>query len=317
MSLVVCLHREKDFLARLLDGSAGLYDDLVVVHDGPEDENSESVSKPASFDPIATDFATLRPDSPLPIGYLEPAGPPQAGSIHELVVQHHGRFFEGPRCFQQEPHWPFAWSRAQHDWILRLDADECPSEELKVWLRAFRSDSEPAHDVSGYTCIWPLWNGRCTITKRWPPGRLFLFHKQRVRFFGMVEHVPTPDETTEPLPLILEHKPTRKSYGLRNLVLRPQAYSWRRVIAESLLKKPADLPCWRCLGEEWPQVWEDIRSRPLRTALYRLAIWPLLIMRDMLRVEGRIILAAAIPGGVHHCLIALNYWRLRRFTKEA
>jgi hypothetical protein len=34
--MVVCLHREREFLSRLLDHAAGCYDDLVVVHDGPD-----------------------------------------------------------------------------------------------------------------------------------------------------------------------------------------------------------------------------------------------------------------------------------------
>src|SRR5712671_3294993 len=36
LSLVVCLHQERDYLERLLHEAAGLYEDLVVVHDGPD-----------------------------------------------------------------------------------------------------------------------------------------------------------------------------------------------------------------------------------------------------------------------------------------
>jgi hypothetical protein len=37
ISLVVCLYKERDLLERLLRNAEGCYDDLVVVHDGPEE----------------------------------------------------------------------------------------------------------------------------------------------------------------------------------------------------------------------------------------------------------------------------------------
>jgi hypothetical protein len=37
ISLVVCLYKERDLLERLLQHAEGCYDDLVVVHDGPEE----------------------------------------------------------------------------------------------------------------------------------------------------------------------------------------------------------------------------------------------------------------------------------------
>ena len=119
ISLCVCLYRERDFLERLLKHSCGIYDDLVVIHDGPDTDG-----------------------------------------IREIVEAAGGRFFEEAREFQQEPHWPKAWEKAAHDWILRLDADEFPSEELTKWLYAFREKNESPENLSGFTCIWPLWDGQ-------------------------------------------------------------------------------------------------------------------------------------------------------------
>ena len=280
LTLIVCVRGETNLLERLLRQCAGCYDDLVVVHDGPED----------------VDFAK---------------------SIDGLVAEYGGRFFVRPLAFQQEAHWPFAWKQARHDWILRLDADEVPSAELREWLQEFCARPEPDESVSGYTCIWPLWDGRRIVTSRWPNGRIFLFHRERVRFFGMAEQVPIPDREFEALPRILEHRPARKSYGFSNLLLREQAYHWRGVIAQSLLGKPTDLQCWRWTSQQWPTIWEEIRKRPLRTGFYRLMMWPLFNLREMKRVEGRVILSAVIFAGLHHCILAVMYWRLRlRQTKR-
>ncbi len=278
-SLVVCVANQIELLRRLLVETRSLCHDLVVVQDGPE---SDQILK----------------------------------EIEQLVAEYNGRFFVRPREFQQEPHWPFAWGEARTDWILRLDADEIPSAELKQWLEDFRNKPEPDENVSGYTCCWPLWDGAKIVTKCWPSGRIFLFHKQRVRFFGMVEQVPVPDRHFEALPLVLEHRPRRKSYGVRNILFRRQAYHWRRVIAQSLLGSPSQLPCWRWTSSQWPPVWQEIRDRPLTTAVQRLIKWPVLATRDLWRAERRFIPSASVSGGIHHCLIALEYWRRRKFLSS-
>ena len=274
ITLVICVYQEGDLLGRLLGHAAGCYDELVVVHDGP-------------------DTTRVRP-------MVEAAG---------------GRFFERPRAFQQEPHWPFAWGQARSDWILRLDADEIPGEEMKAWLRSFRQQPEPATELSGYTCIWPLWDGQKAVSRVWPAGRNFLFHRQRVRFFGMVEQVPVADGTWEPLQLTLHHQPKRKSYGLQNLLLRQQAYRWRERIAASLLGKPTDLNGWRWTSEAWPGDWEQIRRRPLRTALSRLTLGTFRGLREQWRQERKLFPWAAVSGPIHHALICLKYWQLRRRAK--
>jgi hypothetical protein len=281
ISLVVCVFRQRDLLSRLLDEATGCYDELIVVHDGSEEKALNDEQK-----------------------------------VETLTKSHGGRFLVGPRSHQQEPHWPMAWKEARHNWILRLDADEVPSADLKKWLQAFRVAPEPIDKISGYTCNWPLWDSTRIVTQRWPSGRQFLFHRERVRFFGMVEQVPTGDYSFEALPFILEHRPNRKSYGLHNLLLRRQAYEWRRVIVFSLLGKPTDLPCWRWTSAEWPPVWEEIRQKPLRTAVKRLLLWPVYTARDMKRTEGRTILSPIVCSGIHHCLISLAYWQARLFRSH-
>ena len=276
ISLVVCVYGEGDLLTRLLQRAAGCYDDLVVVHDGPD-----------------------------------------ITGVRAIVAAAGGRFFERPRAFQQEPHWPFVWEQAAHNWILRLDADEFPSDELKQWLEVFRCGSEPRPEISGYTCNWPLWNGHRQVSQKWPTGRNFLIHRQRVRFFGMVEQTPVADGHYEPLNLVLHHQPRRHAYDLANILLRKQAYDWRRVIAESLLGQPGELNCWRWEAVGWLEHWEQIRHQPLLTAFKRLTIAPLRILRDQWRVERKLFPIAALATPLHHVLICLKYWQLRRLYRKS
>jgi hypothetical protein len=237
---------------------------------------------------------------------------PDFSGIRSLVEQFGGRFFERPRAYQQEPHWAFAWEQAANNWILRLDADEFPGESLKAWLHNFKNAPEPDSSVSGYTCNWPLWNGNRAISRNWPTGRIFLFRKDRVRFFGMVEQVPVPDGKYESLDLVLQHQPVRKSYGFRNLVFRKQAYRWRERIATSLLRMPSDLACWRWEDRPWPPIWEEIRRQPLRTAILKLTMETFRGLRSQWRTDRRFYFKAAVCAPIHHALIGVKLWQLRR-----
>lgn len=270
LSLVVCLYRERDLLARLLDHAADCFDDLVVVHDGPDDTD-----------------------------------------VRSLVEGRGGRFFERPRFFQTESHWAFAWAQARHDWILRWDADEFPSEALKVWLKAFEALAVPPEDVAGFTCIWPLWDGQRARTKRWP-RRVFMVHRQRVRHIGIAHQPPIADGRYVPLDLILHHQPKRKSYGIGYTLARPKVRRWQDEIGRALLGKPTDLPCWRWDRPDWPKKWEQIRRRPLWTGLSRLVLSPFWNARDMIR-SGEFpwpSYLAFFP--LQHLMTCVSYIRARR-----
>ena len=270
ISLVVCLYREGDLLARLLAHAEGCYDDLVVVHDGPDDTG-----------------------------------------IAAMVEAHGGRFFVRPRAYCGEPHWPFAFGEASHDWILRLDADEFPSPDLAAWLQAFRSGLEPNETPSGYMAIWPYWDGKRARTRNWPV-RAFLLHRARVRVIGLCHQGPTPDGPMKELDLVLHHQPTRKCYGIRNTVMRPMARRWHMDIARALLGKPTDLPCWRWDDPKWPAKMEEIRRAPLRTGLKRLVLSPIWNGRDMIR-HGEFPNPAFLVGfPLHHWMTCWSLFRLRR-----
>jgi hypothetical protein len=349
ISLVVCLYEERNLLERLLQHAEGCYDDLVVVHDGPEEAvpaedrragggeqpNQKSAINQPPFpryeegwkspeqlslkEPdappfeIARDYAELPKDAAVPSGYRLKAGIPQPGSIHELVVRHGGRFYEGPRCFQQEPHWPFAWWAAKHDWILRLDADEFPSEKLKVWLKEFRSAEEPEGSISGFTCIWPLWNGQRPTTKNWPNGRIFLFHRMRVRMVGLVEQSPVGDLPFVATQLTLCHQPKRKSYGIRNIIFRSQAYKWRTVVAKSLQEPPFHLPRWRWTGKDWPVGWSKILEAPFFEGFYRLLKFPLEQAKKQMRAGERLSISECLNPALHHFLICMQVWKNQNY----
>jgi hypothetical protein len=236
---------------------------------------------------------------------------PDVQNLRQVVEAAGGRFLETPPATLEEI-LPFTYGQARHDWILRLDADEFPSEAMKKWIQDFRQAPEPPDHISGYTCIWPAWDGHKTITKRWPAGRVFLFHRQRVRSFGIGEQTVIPDGVFQPLNFILHHQPKRKSLGLYNVLIRKEAYKWRTSIAQALLGKPTDLPCWRWTDLRWPLGWEQIRQQPLQTAARRLVMETLRTLRDQWRADKRMYLEAALNGPIFHAMLCLKFWQMRR-----
>lgn len=275
ISLVVCVHKQRKLLERLIHESQGCYDELVVEHDIPDTEN-----------------------------------------IREIVEARGGRFFERTPIFLHEPHWPFLWGQATHNWIFRLDSDEFPGIDLRKWLQDFRNLPEPASEISGYACNWPLWNGKKQVSKKWPTGRVFLFNKNRVRYFGMCEQGIVPDGKYNPLDLILHHQPTRSTFSLHNAVFRKQSSNGQTHIAKCLLGKPTDLPCWRWTDPNWPPEWEQIRSKPLQTAARRLVMGTFRGLRDQWRTEKHFYPTAAIANPFYHVSMCLKFWRMRRRLKK-
>lgn len=324
ISLVVCLHNERDLLKRLLEHADGCFDDLVVVHDGPEDFGNlqagtkqpgahlQEVYVPSHRWPeIAVDYSIPEDAEIAGSFWKEKIETPAIGSVHELVSQQGGRFFEGPRCWQQEPHWPFAWSQAKHDWILRLDADEYPSRELSDWLINFRKVPARPNDVSGYTCRWPLWDGRKSLKTPWPDGRNFLFRKSDISFAGVVELVPEAKTRFQPVSLTLCHTPNRKSFGYRNIIFRKQAYFWRRVIALSLLESPMNLPRWQMRNQHWPEPFKRIREHPLRYFFECLLVCPRFGLKALVKNRMWTVLYSFPASHWHHALICLDYMWLK------
>jgi glycosyltransferase involved in cell wall biosynthesis len=342
VSLVVCLYKERDLLERLLKQSVGCYDDLVVVHDGPEEifssddgkwriengggadayeagwKSPEELSLKEPDAPpieIARDYAELPPDAPIPTGYRLKTGQPVPGSVHEIVEAYEGRFYEGPRCFQQEPHWPFAWWAAKHDWILRLDADEFPSPVLAEWIDQFRANNPDDSEICHYQAIWPLWDGKKRKTTHWPNSRPFLIKKSKHCFFGMVEQTSIPQADVLAISKVLAHQPKRKSYGVRNILFRRQAYLWRRVIAGSLMNCPSKLPRWRCVDSSWPEPWKSKIDHPFRLAFWCMFWFPFCQLRKMLKFERKIDISACLNPGLHHFLLqmAIVWCKIKKF----
>jgi hypothetical protein len=73
------------------------------------------------------------------------------------------------------------------------------------------------------------------------------------------------------------------------------------------------LNCWRWeRNAGWPAVWEEIRRRPLTTAVRRLIKPPVLALREQWQVERKLFPFAALGNPMHHALLCVTFWRMKR-----
>lgn len=200
------------------------------------------------------------------------------GVVQEIVLVHDGacddrtveiaeaagaRVFFRPAAGHAERHRPFAYEQAAGPWLLRLDADEFLSDELREAIPALTQRD----DVCGFAFRWPMWNGARYVSEP-GPFRLALFRKERVRLLGMIQQAERCD-VVEDVDLRLEHRPLYDNYSWP--VMRSKWRRWARIQARELTGDFADIPKFNWEAADWP------RRR-------RLANWlaPLLLVPDAL-----------------------------------
>lgn len=142
------------------------------------------------------------------------------GLVDEILVFHDGpcsdktlkiakkytkKTYTLPRKGRAALHLIAAIKKTKNDWVLKLDADEFLSEDLKKNLSKLVSKK----NVSAYTFVWPWWDGKKYLSKEWPIKKV-LFRKSKASFIqypGWDE--PKTKGKTCNTKFLLEHRPKR------------------------------------------------------------------------------------------------------------
>src|SRR3989338_10954950 len=103
----------------------------------------------------------------------------------EICREYEAKVFIRPHHGAMEFHVPFCFKQVRGDWILRIDADEFLSDELKENI----TNLIRKENIIAYEFLWPLWDKQKKLTKNWP-HKLCLFRKENVSFLGIVHFTP-------------------------------------------------------------------------------------------------------------------------------
>jgi len=163
----------------------------------------------------------------------------------EIAGQYTDKIFIRPYRGAMEFHLAFAFSKASGRWILRIDADEFLSAELKLRLKSLAQEE----GVSAYRFLWPYWDGKKRLTKNWP-HKLALFRKDKVSILGIPHYTPFVNGKVVNLNAVLCHEPEYDNFNWRSF--REKWLKWAKIQAGCYLKNFAEIEKFGRTGNEWP-----------------------------------------------------------------
>lgn len=145
-----------------------------------------------------------------------------AGVVDEIILIHDGdchdstlsiarkytdKIYIHPHTGESEVHKIKALEYASHSWILKIDADEFLSDELRGGLRALIKDDR----YSCYAFIWPMWNGAEYISKG-VPYKDVLFRKEKIYAVEFPHTAYSVNGMRKRVPLLFEHRPRYNNF---------------------------------------------------------------------------------------------------------
>jgi glycosyltransferase involved in cell wall biosynthesis len=178
----------------------------------------------------------------------------------EIAQEYGAKIFVLEKIGECDPHRPLVYGLAA-DWILRIDADEFLSEDLRKNLRNLAADSA----VDAYDFVWPYWDGKKKITHGWPYKRC-LFRRNKISFLGLPHFVPQVNGTVKIKDYVLEHQPLYNNYSFK--IFRQKWLGWAKIHASYYAKDFKDVAKLNWSESDWP------RSIKLRKKFPLLMIFP-------------------------------------------
>jgi glycosyltransferase involved in cell wall biosynthesis len=163
----------------------------------------------------------------------------------EICQEYGAKIFVRDYIGEAEPHRPFSFKQAKHEWILQIDADEFLSQSLRQNIKELILNKE----VAGYEFFWPIWDGEKKISSSWPHKRC-LYRKKAISFLGIPHFVVEINGITKKNQLVLEHQPKYNNYTWHTF--KRKFRRWARIQAQFYLKKYADIEKFNCPGNDWP-----------------------------------------------------------------
>lgn len=164
----------------------------------------------------------------------------------EVCKRYTNTIFVRPHAGFMEAHFVFELNKAKNNWILRIDADEFLSKELKENIRNLVNNES----VDAYEFLWPIWDGNKYVSKNWP-YKLSLFKKEKISYIGILHFVPQVKGRTERKEFILKHNPDYNNLSWETFLYK--WLPWARGQASTYLKDFVEIEKINYKRNDWPR----------------------------------------------------------------
>lgn len=198
---------------------------------------------------------------------------------------------------EAEPHRAWLLELVKTEYCLQIDADEFLSTALVRTLSA-----KIQNPVSGYTAIWPFWDGTKYTTHNWP-RKIFLYRIADSVFLGAPHEAVRIRGVVENLPYLLEHRPNYDNLSLQTFWRKWR--TWARIHATYYLKTTTAITQFPKSDQQlYPHYYQWMRYSPW-SALPLGVYHTLACLLSGGITQGWSGVKSCIYMGVYYCLVSL------------
>ena len=273
VSLIICAHGDRQPLSRLLHYTRECYDELLVIHDGPDFEDVRSlvsehggkfIERPRVF--------SQEPHCPFAFGEAS----------YDWILR-----FDTDEYPSDE----------LRDWIVEFRS---------------KTDVNPKIAGYQWICPAWNGRKRISMNWPFKFLRLFDRRKVSMVGLCEHGPAADAGYLSPTLPLRFWHEPASPSHGLRNIFGKERTRQARKNLVRALLGSPLAHPRWRYEDEKWPLGWQEVKDHPIRTGLWRLFMWPprqavaMLLAGDLPRPS------VFCHAGIFQATVCYEFWREKR-----
>ena len=238
------------------------------------------------------------------------------GKCHDKTVkickEYTKNVFIRPRKRMVAMQLKFLFEKVKYEWVLKIDADEVLSKELKENIRELIKNPK----ADAYSFLWLFWDGKKEVTKKWP-RKMALYRIAKSSFLGF----PHWDEPKIYGNVIdsdykLEHKtpggniPTWKSSVEKGLKKYLPAQ------AKNTLKDFKEFDQFQYRGDDFPLAIRIRRKAPLLSAIpFALFTFFKFSFSEGAWKEGIIALNRAFHGMIYYLVLGFQVYKLKNQKK--
>ena len=207
----------------------------------------------------------------------------------------------------------FLFEKVKYEWVLKIDADEILSKELKRNIRELIKNP----DADAYSFPWPFWDGQKEVTKKWP-RKMALYRISKISFFGF-PHWDDPEirGKTIKVDYRLQHKTTGGNIPTWENLKKKGLNIYGSYQARYTLKNFKDFDQFQNDREDFPLAIRIRRKIPLLSAIPFAVLGFLKIyFSEGAWKEGKVSLKFAFFSMIYYFVLGFQVYKFKKNHKN-